>query len=179
MSEESEEGDPGWQVDSYGRYYVSKGDWWAIMDQATGRLYYQNHLTQQTQWDIPDDWKHDRENETDKMMKRPARRQMKPQDKSRTHWRPEGAHEYNIWYHKWVGEHWKGDKDQGPADTRCNIKRDTGYTKGSLQDPKSERVFFCMYFARGCCENGAECNYLHRLPLPKDEERSVFRCLVR
>lgn len=171
QNEESSEGDPGWQVDSYGRYYVSKGDWWAIVDQSTGRVYYQNQLTQQTQWDLPDDWKHDREDETEKMMKRPARRQMKPQDKSRVHWRPEGGHEYNIWYHKWVGEHWKGEKDQGPSDTRCNIKRDTGYTKGSVQDPKSEKVFFCLYFARGCCENGAECNYLHRLPLPNDTDR--------
>ncbi len=27
--------------------------------------------------------------------------------------RPEGANEYNIWYNKYFGENWKGNKDNG------------------------------------------------------------------
>lgn len=43
------------------------------------------------------------------LMKRPARRQVELDDKKKVHWIPEGTTEYNIWYDKWVGEHWRPD----------------------------------------------------------------------
>ena len=41
--------------------------------------------------------------EQKELMKRPARRQIEPEDASKVHWQPEGAEVYNIWYHKWSG----------------------------------------------------------------------------
>ena len=46
-------------------------------------------------------------------LSRPARRQIDPEEKKKLHWIPEGATEYNIWYDRWVGEHWRADKDHG------------------------------------------------------------------
>ncbi|PWN31086.1 hypothetical protein BDZ90DRAFT_230082 [Jaminaea rosea] len=66
---------------------------------------------------------------------------------------------YNIWYNKWSG----GDRDdhvKHKSETRCDIARDAGYTRGdALQTP-----FICLQFARGCCYLGADCTFLHRLP---------------
>ena len=110
----NQEEDEGWKQDGFGRWYIPKGEWWAVFDAKTQRIYYQNQTSQQTQWTVPEAWKKPTwEAEVEKMMKRPARRQAKAQDKSKVHWRPEGAFEYNIWYHKWVGEHWKGDRERG------------------------------------------------------------------
>lgn len=68
---------------------------------------------------------------------------------------------FNIWYNKWAG----GDREdaalsQTKAKGRCVIKRDTGYTKGD----KIQGSYFCLYFARGICTNGSDCEFLHRLP---------------
>jgi len=49
------------------------------------------------------------EDKLDKLMNRPAKRQVDPDEKSREHWIPEGSTEYNIWYDKWVGENWHPD----------------------------------------------------------------------
>lgn len=45
--------------------------------------------------------------------KRPARRQIDPDESKKVNWMPEGATEYNIWYDRWVGEHWRGERDFG------------------------------------------------------------------
>jgi hypothetical protein len=66
---------------------------------------------------------------------------------------------FNIWYNKWSG----GDRDvpvQFAAPNRCNIAKDSGYTKGD-SIPGS---YFCLFFARGICTKGRDCEYLHRLP---------------
>lgn len=66
---------------------------------------------------------------------------------------------YNIWYNKWSG----GDRDdhsKHKAETRCDIARDSGYTRGDAR--KSTTV--CLFFARGCCPQGSDCTFLHRLP---------------
>lgn len=66
---------------------------------------------------------------------------------------------YNIWYNKWSG----GDRDdhnKHKAETRCDIARDSGYTRGDAQ--KSTTI--CLFFARGCCPQGSDCTFLHRLP---------------
>ena len=48
------------------------------------------------------------------------------------------------------------------AQTRCNIRTDTGWTRAE----KTGMKYCCLYFARGCCPYGYECNYRHRLPDP-------------
>ncbi|PMD64864.1 uncharacterized protein K444DRAFT_520458 [Hyaloscypha bicolor E] len=68
---------------------------------------------------------------------------------------------FNIWYNKWSG----GDREdkylsKTAAAGRCNIAKDTGYTKAD----KVPGSYFCLFFARGICPKGQECEYLHRLP---------------
>ena len=46
-------------------------------------------------------------------LERPARRQIDPEEREKLHWIPEGATEYNIWYDRWVGEHWREGRDHG------------------------------------------------------------------
>ncbi|OOQ89840.1 Pre-mRNA-splicing factor cwc2 [Penicillium brasilianum] len=72
---------------------------------------------------------------------------------------------WNIWYSKWSGGDSK-DKhglDQ-PAPSRCNVARDSGYTKAD-QVPGS---YFCLYFSKGQCWKGPACEYLHRIPTIHD-----------
>ncbi|KAI4247012.1 MAG: hypothetical protein L6R40_001677 [Gallowayella cf. fulva] len=68
---------------------------------------------------------------------------------------------FNIWYNKWSG----GDREdkylsKTAAPSRCGIARDSGYTRGD----KIVGSYFCLFFARGLCPRGHECEYLHRLP---------------
>ncbi|EPS37650.1 hypothetical protein H072_8650 [Dactylellina haptotyla CBS 200.50] len=72
---------------------------------------------------------------------------------------------WNIWYNKWSG----GDREdkyisKHHAEGRCNIVKDSGYTKAD-RVPGS---YFCLFFARGLCPHGHECEYLHRLPTLHD-----------
>ena len=55
----------------------------------------------------------DLEAKVERLLTRPARRQIDPEERKKLHWIPEGATEYNIWYDRWVGEHWRSDKDHG------------------------------------------------------------------
>lgn len=48
------------------------------------------------------------------------------------------------------------------SQTRCNIKRDSGLTRANTTGVK----YICLFFARGCCPYGWECEFLHRLPDP-------------
>lgn len=71
---------------------------------------------------------------------------------------------FNVWYSKWSG----GERDDAasrntPAGTRCVLARDTGYTRADA-GYKAGSARFCMFFARGCCPRGRECDFLHRLP---------------
>lgn len=68
---------------------------------------------------------------------------------------------FNIWYNKWSG----GDREdkylsKTAAPGRCNIATDSGYTRGD----KVAGSYFCLFFAKGLCPRGHECEYLHRLP---------------
>jgi hypothetical protein len=68
---------------------------------------------------------------------------------------------FNIWYNKWSG----GDREdkylsKTHAPSRCDISKDSGYTRAD-KEPGS---YFCLFFARGICPKGHECAYLHRLP---------------
>mmetsp|Transcript_11208 Transcript_11208/g.41957 ORF Transcript_11208/g.41957 Transcript_11208/m.41957 type:complete len:425 (+) Transcript_11208:205-1479(+) len=78
----------------------------------------------------------------------------------------EGRLDYNIWYHKYVGQRRDISRKKRQF-SKCVIARDAGWTKGC----KSSDANFCLYFARGKCALGGECPFLHRLPTSKDEER--------
>ncbi|KAL3425710.1 pre-mRNA splicing factor cwc2 [Phlyctema vagabunda] len=92
--------------------------------------------------------------------KRPARPQVDPST-MKDEPPPQTGTIFNIWYNKWSG----GDREDKYASKtaaagRCNVAKDTGYTKAD----KINGSFFCLFFARGICPKGQECEYLHRLP---------------
>ncbi|EJD45964.1 hypothetical protein AURDEDRAFT_87486 [Auricularia subglabra TFB-10046 SS5] len=91
---------------------------------------------------------------------RPARKQVLPGQVDKKQEVQTGK-EYNIWYNKWAG----GDREDSysnkvKSQTRCNIARDAGYTRAQTTGMK----YCCLFFARGCCPYGYECEYLHVLP---------------
>ncbi|OCF32172.1 pre-mRNA-splicing factor CWC2 [Kwoniella heveanensis CBS 569] len=105
---------------------------------------------------------------------RPARKQVAHGEVDKSESIQPGK-EYNVWYNKWAG----GDREDSLANktlsqTRCIIARDAGYTRADATGNK----YCCLFFARGCCPYGHECNYLHRLPLPNhqlpDNSRDCF-----
>lgn len=92
--------------------------------------------------------------------RRPARVQIDPST-IKSEPPPQTGTVFNIWYNKWSG----GDREdkylsKHAAPSRCNVAKDSGYTR-------ADRVtgsYFCLFFARGLCPKGHECEYLHRLP---------------
>ena len=79
-------------------------------------------------------------------------------------------------FNKWSG----GDREdsylsQTPAVSRCNIARDSGYTRAD----KVTGSYFCIFFARGLCPKGHECQYLHRLPTIFDVFNPNIDCFGR
>ena len=48
------------------------------------------------------------------------------------------------------------------------MAKDCGLTRADFKNPDA---FFCLYFARGKCVHGKNCNFLHRIPTPKDAKR--------
>jgi hypothetical protein len=45
---------------------------------------------------------------------------------------------------------------------------DSGYTKADLYEKFS--TYFCLFFARGCCAEGVNCRYYHRIPTMAESE---------
>lgn len=106
---------------------------------------------------------------------RPARPQVDPAT-FKTEPPPQTGTIFNIWYNKWSG----GDREdkylaKHKAPNRCNIARDSGYTRAD-RIPGS---YFCLYFARGICPKGHECDYLHRLPTIHDIFNPNVDCFGR
>lgn len=94
--------------------------------------------------------------------RRPARVQLDPASIT-SEPPPQTGTIFNIWYNKWSG----GDREsytQTQAKGRCIIATDAGYTKAD----KVSGSFFCLFFARGTCTKGQDCEYLHRLPTTFD-----------
>ncbi|PWY99596.1 hypothetical protein BCV70DRAFT_200527 [Testicularia cyperi] len=104
--------------------------------------------------------------------------------------KPEEARTYNIWYENYAG----ADREENEAmkakrETRCNIARDSGYTKADVllrnlaarqrAGTTEEPVYCCLHFARGCCPHGVDCNFLHRLPQPNDFPDQARDCFGR
>jgi hypothetical protein len=61
------------------------------------------------------------------------------------------------------------------SQTRCYIKKDAGLTRADITGMK----YYCLFFSRGCCPYGYECEYLHTLPtnatLLPDNSKGLFR----
>ncbi|KAG0218362.1 Pre-mRNA-splicing factor [Mortierella sp. NVP41] len=77
---------------------------------------------------------------------------------------------YNIYYDKWSGGNRGADRsNQGGAKEkslyRCDPVKDTGRTKGTY----NPNAYFCAFFAKGCCPNGEDCGWLHRIPTLQDQ----------
>jgi hypothetical protein len=92
--------------------------------------------------------------------RRPARPQVDPST-VKSEPPPQTGTIFNIWYNKWSG----GDREDAylsktAAPSRCSIKNDSGWTAAD----KITGSYFCLFFARGLCPKGHECQYLHRLP---------------
>ncbi|GAP84170.1 putative pre-mRNA-splicing factor CWC2 [Rosellinia necatrix] len=67
---------------------------------------------------------------------------------------------FNIWYNKWSADREDKYLAKTAAKGRCNIQKDSGYTRAD----KVTGSYFCLFFARGICPKGQDCEYLHRLP---------------
>lgn len=96
---------------------------------------------------------------------RPARKQVKkgsgPVRQEITH----HSSDYNIWYHKKLGDRFEKE-ERIKATTRCSIAKDSGYTRADIN---KKDTYFCLYFARGHCSNGSQCNFFHRIPTEEDD----------
>ena len=68
---------------------------------------------------------------------------------------------YNIWYNKNAGERGHS-REKAQANTRCDIAKDSGTTKGSTRE--WDGTYICLKFARGCCPFGYDCSWIHTLP---------------
>ncbi|KAL1392557.1 putative cell cycle control protein [Phyllosticta capitalensis] len=107
--------------------------------------------------------------------RRPARPQVDPST-FKSEPPPQTGTIFNIWYNKWSG----GDREdkylsKTAAASRCNIARDSGYTQADSV-PGS---YFCLFFARGLCPKGSDCEYLHRLPTIHDIYNPNVDCFGR
>jgi Torus domain len=117
-----------------------------------------------------------------KIIKVKKRRPARPQVDPATFKTPQGDATgtlYNIWYNKWSGsgstDGYSNQTPQHAAGGRCNLARDTGYTRAdSVQGSP-----FCLFFARGICPRGKECDYLHRLPVVTDIPNPNVDCFGR
>lgn len=74
--------------------------------------------------------------------RRPARVQIEASAAKDLQAAPQAGTTYNIYYNKWEG----GDRGDvvptGPAQTRCSLARDSGYTKADSQAGS----FLCIHF---------------------------------
>ena len=162
-------------------------EWREAVDPDTKHVYYVNVMTGHRQWERPEamgpaphetGWfgrgamgssaaeAYEARNAT--YLARPARKQIEHVPTKGAGYL-EGAYEYNIWYNKYLGDHWTSQKDREPAETRVDLARDAGHTKADRHD--NNLKFFCLYFARGCCAHGKDCQFAHRIPVNADIKR--------
>lgn len=116
---------------------------------------------------------------TQEWLQRPAKRQVTDTSKNDVAYL-EGNYEYNIWYDKYLTD-MRTTQKRMPALHKCNPEEDAGFTKAdTLGNKKQSSTWFCTYFARGCCTEGTNCRYYHRIPNSddckndKDNSKDVF-----
>lgn len=98
------------------------------------------------------------------LMKRPARKQIDSRQLENTAY-TEGHYDYNIWYDKYLTDR-KEDKALIASLYKCVPELDIGFTRADYT--KQGDKFFCLFFARGCCSEGVNCHYFHRVPTLED-----------
>ncbi|KAL4545726.1 hypothetical protein Ndes2526B_g00377 [Nannochloris sp. 'desiccata'] len=79
---------------------------------------------------------------------------------------------YNIWDGRRQKAHRPPKEGRGTklkSEYKCNPDLDSGYTRGE----RAGCSYHCIYFARGICHHGSDCNYLHRLPTASDEVKHL------
>lgn len=89
---------------------------------------------------------------------------------------------FNIWYSKWTGGETNGKQAITHSKHKCNVQNDSGYTKADRyieQGTINRSHHFCLYFARGYCCNGKNCEYLHRIPTELDIFSPTVDCFGR
>jgi hypothetical protein len=163
----------------------AKSNWKETVDPESGHIYYYNTETSETSWERPAEmgaapmstgWfgrgaagsqaaqYYERKNK--EYLERPARKQ-KEHIVAKNDGYKEGADEYNIWYHRHIGEHWKYERGRDAAETRCIVDTDAGKTKADAN--VKSKCYFCIHFARGFCALGQKCTFYHRIPTIKDD----------
>lgn len=162
-------------------------NWREAFDPRTKQLYYYNMQTRETSWARPAEMgpapyatgffgrgaagstaQADLEAKIKLWLQRPARKQAEFELNKMQ--RAEGANEYNIWYGKYIGDHWTGGLGKDPAPTRCDPDHDCGWTKASrTTGATQERAYFCIHFARGACAKGPDCTFYHHIPTAADD----------
>ncbi|KAF7456853.1 putative pre-mRNA-splicing factor cwc2 [Cryptosporidium felis] len=105
-----------------------------------------------------------RKRPTLKEMKRPARVQSDGSLQSNLAYK-EGGEQYNIWYGKYQYDYDKRAKTA--SKTKCVPESDSGWTKADQDE--TLKSHFCLYFAKGCCVNGSNCKFFHRIPTEEDD----------
>lgn len=97
----------------------------------------------------------------EKRKKKPARVQVDTDVLNETDKPEQTGNVFNIWYYNWGAK----DGTQTKSKFRVDIKKDSGYTRAN----KIPDSYICLFFARGCCHKGKNCEYLHRLPSSKKD----------
>lgn len=180
--------------------------WKVFFDQKWNRDFFHNPLTNESVWELPEDVQQrvikyyelkeqdeqaeeepnnivkyldpkdrvSKEEDPKTIMSRPARKQVE-QSLAVTYAYKQGDQEYNIWYDKFLTNDKFRDREVAP--TRCNPEVDSGYTKADFMEKFSS--YFCYHFAKGCCVEGVNCKWYHRIPTYEecthiDQVRDVF-----
>jgi hypothetical protein len=79
---------------------------------------------------------------------------------------------YNIWDGRRQKAHRQPKEGRGTkikSEYKCAPDVDSGYTRGE----RAGCSYHCIYFARGICHHGSDCNYLHRIPTASDEVKHL------
>lgn len=161
--------------------------WKEAIDPTTYQIYYYNTETNVTQWERPAElgpaphatgWFGRGQSAAALQMylqknlvylSRPARKQKDFIDPKKYHL--EGANEYNIWYGRFLGDHWTVENGKDAATDRCHLETDAGYTKADTNTKNKGKKYFCLHFAHGACAKGKDCTFYHRIPTPEDDAR--------
>lgn len=114
--------------------------------------------------------------------RRPARVQLDPALVHENGKPDQTGQVFNIWYSKWTGGENNGRTGLIHAKHSCNVTKDSGYTKADKYSEEGQinrSHYFCLYFARGYCCNGKNCEYLHRIPGELDIFPPTVDCFGR
>lgn len=106
-------------------------------------------------------------------MDRPARLQVDPATITADDKPPQTGTVFNIWYLKWSHGDSSSRQVHERSKFRVDIAKDQGYTKAK------PGASICLFFARGCCYKGLQCEYFHRLPNANDASSLVTDCFGR